>query len=233
MPIDTLARPIHPWPLRRPILLDHVGALLPNRIARRLQMRRDLQGHDTGVRDPEPLDPIHAQPGIHDAALDALGSAHGARAHGMPIRDGGVADPLREIGAGRVDVDRGRGREDAFLDDAAEGRGAADLVRKGLAEHHAPEVDLAAGALVVFRVDDRFVLRPRPFAAPVRGRDVHAPLCEGVLEHHQHRCVFLARLRCVVGVVVGGVEVVFDLTEILVSGEPVDFDLVAEATSLG
>lgn len=98
----------------------------------------------------------------------------------MPIRDGGVADPLREIVGLRVHIHLGRGREDAFLDDAAERGRAADLVREGLAEHHAPEVDLAAGALVVFRVDERFVLRPRPFSGAGGGRDVHASLEAGM-----------------------------------------------------
>ena len=119
----------------------------------------------------------------------------------MPIRDGGVADPLREIVGVRVDVDFRCGREDALLDDAAEGRGAADLVREGLAEHHAPEVDLAARALVVLRVDERFVLRPSWLSGAGGGRDVHAPL-----EHSEYRVsiTFIGRENFQGGIEAGG-----------------------------
>ena len=94
----------------------------------------------------------------------------------MPIRDGGVADPLREIVGRWVDVHVGGGGEDAFLDDVAERCGAADLVREGLAEDHASEVDFAAGALVVLRVDEGFVLRSGALVGEFGGGDVHASL---------------------------------------------------------
>jgi len=76
----------------------------------------------------------------------------------VPIRNRGVADPVREIdiivclfvGLG--------GRIDARDDDFGEGGGPADLVGEFLARDHGFEIDGAAGALVVFRVDDGVVV---------------------------------------------------------------------------
>ena len=112
-----------------------------------------------------------------------------------------------------------------------------------MAEDHGFEVEGAAGAEVVFGVDDRFVFRSDSFFLVSVGRvavgvsgagrwgadggQVHAAGGKGVLQHHQHGGVFLARLRRVVGVVVGDVKVEFDLAQVLVGREAGGEDLVA------
>lgn len=82
---------------------------------------------------------------------------------------------------------RGRRRGvDALDDDVREGGCGADFVGVGLGRDHHFEVDLAAFALVVFRVDDRFVgggCFGGVLSLAAGGRDVYAAFREGILQH--------------------------------------------------
>ncbi len=80
-------------------------------------------------------------------------------------------------------------------------------------DHHR-EVDVAAWAGVVARVDDGVVGGGGGgFAAGAHGGDVDGAGGEGVLQHLQHGGVGFAGDRLEVGAVVAGVEVEFDLAE--------------------
>ena len=78
---------------------------------------------------------------------------------------------------------------------------------------HDAEIDGAARAGVVFRIDDGVVVggRWRPVAG---GRDVDGAFGKRVLQHLEHGCVFLSWEGGVVRVVVAEVEVEFDMTEV-------------------
>ena len=124
--------------------------------------------------------------------------------------------------------------------------GTADLVGEALAVHHGLEVYCAAHAEEIAGIDDGFVFRCHFFFVDAAGaggwfgrrhggerRDVHAPACEGVLQHHQHRGVFLPRLGFVVGVIIRDVEIELDLAEVLVRRESVGENLVAKVWEVG
>jgi len=143
----------------------------------------------------------------------------------VPIRNGGVGDPLREILRFGADF---LGRVDAAHEDVLEGLRLADPVRQGLRMLHDFEVDLPTDTFVVFRVDGGVVIRCGALGAglPIGGGNVDGADGERVLQHHEHGGVFFVGRGGEVGAEVADVEVEFDLPKIIVREEAVAEDFM-------
>jgi len=59
---------------RRPVLFDHVGALLADHDDGRVGVAADYGRHDGRVHHPEPVDSVHPEPRIHHRCLVPLGT---------------------------------------------------------------------------------------------------------------------------------------------------------------
>lgn len=156
-----------------PILPDNRGALLPDRVDRGLQMRADLQGHDTGIANAETFGTVDLQAGVDDsreigsvpigiAIVDAFyicparalyPPAHSTRPHGMPIRNRVLPHP-------RLHLILTRRRGNPLHDNPLQRFRATDPVPEALRLAHEFEID-AAVIEIVFRIDDRVVRRCR------------------------------------------------------------------------
>lgn len=95
----------------KPAVLDHVAALLGDHDDRRVGVARGDDGHDRGVDDPEPVEPVHAQLGV-DHRAGVVRGAHPARARLVVLRPRLAANralPVR-VAAEREVLTAGDGR---------------------------------------------------------------------------------------------------------------------------
>lgn len=78
--------------------LDNLRRLLPRKHDRRARMTRHRRRENASIRDPQPIDAVHAQLGVNSRLLCVR--THASRAHGVVDCLGSGADVRLELGVG-------------------------------------------------------------------------------------------------------------------------------------